>query len=106
MFTIEDCLHCESDMNFETFEEAIAELTRRAAVPWDQPPNVAPCASWKTCGRDYQVLEYDVSHTPWKLVRSVPVLSISAKGVEWTDGFKAVLQAFTAPADARLRRRG
>ncbi len=89
MFTIEDEIHAECDSEFQTFEEAIAELRRRASIPWDQPPNVAPCTSWRTCGREYFVTEYDVSQLPWSRLRTVRVLDISAKGVHWSPAFIA-----------------
>jgi hypothetical protein len=64
MFLIEDEIHAEPQGQFASFDEAMVELTRRAEVPWDQPPNVAPCLSWKTCGREYVVIEYDDSRVP------------------------------------------
>jgi hypothetical protein len=83
MFVIEDEAHAEPQGEFDTFEDALAELRRRAAIPWDQPPNVAPCASWKTCGRRYEVIEYDTSQTPWRELTRVPVLDVSATGPKW-----------------------
>lgn len=88
MITIEDDIHCERDRDFDSFESAIAELRRRAAVPWDEPPNRAPCKSWATCGREYHVLEYDTSQKPWKVLRDALVLVVSANGPQWTDGFE------------------
>lgn len=88
MIAIEDNLHGELWAKFQTFDEAIAELQHRASIPWDQPPNKAPCKSWRTCGREYEVNEYDDSHEPWKLLRRIIALKISAKGVEWVDGFE------------------
>lgn len=88
MFYIDDDIHCERDGPFATFEEAIAELRRRASIPWDSPPNRAPCTSWRKCGRGYSVLEFDESLEQWKLLRKVAVLNISAKGVEWVEGFE------------------
>jgi hypothetical protein len=40
--------------------------------------------SWATCGREYAVVEYDDSHSPWKELRRVSVLQVSASGVEWS----------------------
>ena len=88
MIVTEDSIHCETNGNFEKFEDAIAELRRRAAIQWDQPPNRAPCTAWRTCGREYRVLEFDVSHGPWKLLRNIAVLNMSAKGVNWVSGFE------------------
>ena len=88
MIVIDDSIHCEHGGRFNTFEDAVAELWHRAAIPWDQEPNRAPCTSWRKCGREYHVLEYDDSRTPWTLVRGVPVLNLSAIGVEWIEGFE------------------
>ncbi len=83
MFVIEDELHAEMNGEFETRGEAITELKRRASLPWNEAPNVAPCMSWRTCGRRYEVIEYDVSTTPWKQLRREVILEISATGVKW-----------------------
>ena len=76
MFRLEDELHAEPQGEFETFEDALAELRRRAVIPWNCAPNVAPCASWKACGRHYEVVEYDARKTPWLEVQRVPVLEV------------------------------
>jgi hypothetical protein len=88
MFIIEDRIHAENNGEFATLAEATAELQRRAAIPWDEPPNCAPCASWRRCGREYDVLEFDCSETPAKLLRRLPALKISAAGIEWERDFK------------------
>jgi hypothetical protein len=88
MIIIEDRIHCDHHGRFETFADALAELRRRAVIPWDERPNAAPCTSWKTCGREYQVMEFDDAQEPWKLLRGVAVLKVSAKGVEWVSGFE------------------
>lgn len=92
---IEDEIHCEQDGPFESFEGAIEELRRRAGIAWDASPNQAPCASWRTCGREYHVLQYGGASAPARLLRNVHVLDVSAKGVEWIDGFE---QAWAASA--------
>ena len=83
MFVIEDERHAEGQGEFATFEEAVAELQRRSILPWDEAPNVAPCMSWKTCGRNYEVIEYDTSSTPWREIQRHAVLEISASGTVW-----------------------
>jgi hypothetical protein len=88
MFVIEDEIHAEHNGQFSSFDEALAELRRRANIPWDESPNVAPCMSWRTCERQYVILEFDDSHTPWKELRRVPVLNVSASGVKWAIGFE------------------
>ena len=60
MFVIEDELHADQlDGQFQTRQQAIAELQRVAAIPWNEDPNRAPCRSWPTCGRRYELIEYD-----------------------------------------------
>jgi hypothetical protein len=88
MFVIEDEIHAEPQGEFASFDEALAELRRRASVPWDRRPNVAPCLSWKTCGRSYEIIEYDTSRVPWREIRSVAVLEVSAAGAKWASGFE------------------
>jgi hypothetical protein len=83
MFVIEDESHAELQGEFPTFEGAVTELRRRSLLPWDETPNVAPCKSWKTCGRRYEVIEYDISTMPWKEVQRQAVLEISASGAKW-----------------------
>jgi hypothetical protein len=88
MFVIEDRIHCEWQGEYASFEEALAELLQRAEVPWDQAPNIAPCTSCKTCGREYVVIEFDNSQSPWQALRRVPILDISASGIKWSCGFE------------------
>jgi hypothetical protein len=83
MFIIEDEFHAESQGEFPTYDAAIAELRRRSTLPWDEEPNVAPCMSWKTCGRRYEVIEYDVSTTPWREVQRLAILEVGASGSIW-----------------------
>ena len=85
LFVIEDELHSEQHGEFPSFIQAIDELRRRAAIPWNQEPNRAPCTSWKTCGRRYEVIEYDNAEE----VRRVSVLEVFASGVKWSDGFES-----------------
>ena len=90
MFVIEDEIHCDWHGQYSSYDDAVAELIRRAALPWDRPPNAAPCMSSKTCGREYVIIEFDDSRLPWKEIRRVPVFDVSAAGVKWYSGFKAV----------------
>jgi len=87
MFIIEDERHAEPQGQFVNMRRAIAELKRRSMIPWDQDPNRAPCSNWSKCGRSYDVIEYDVSHAPWKELTRVLALDISASGVKWSNGF-------------------
>ncbi|CAN5612440.1 hypothetical protein BH10PSE14_BH10PSE14_08680 [soil metagenome] len=86
MFVIYDELHAEHVGEFATREEALAELRRLASVPWDQAPNVAPCMSWRTCGRQYELVEYDDTGTPWRTLSQEPALEVSQTEVKWLSG--------------------
>ena len=87
MFVIEDQLHDERHGQFSTLQAAIDELKRRAAVPWDQDPNVAPCRNWRSCGRAYEIVEYAESGHPQKELARFKVLEVSASGVLWAAGY-------------------
>src|SRR4051812_14045399 len=87
MFVIEDEIHAEEQGHFPMLRDALAELRRRAAIPWDESPNVAPCMSWQTCGREYVVIEYDDAARPWKELSRRKALEISAKGITWVPPF-------------------
>ena len=84
MFVIEDEAHAEPQEGlFQTRQQAVAELQRRAAVPWDEEPNRAPCTNWVNCGRRYELVEYDDTVLPWKELSRNLILNISAAGVRW-----------------------
>jgi hypothetical protein len=83
MFVVEDEAHSEPRGEYSTLEDAMAELRRRAALPWDAAPNLAPCTSWKSCGRRYEVIEYDADQAPWRELRRFLVLEVSASGATW-----------------------
>jgi hypothetical protein len=76
MFVVEDEFHCEWMGEFNSREEADAELRRLATLPWDQAPNVCPCASWRTCGRRYHVIEFDTSAETWRQLSNVALLEV------------------------------
>jgi hypothetical protein len=86
-FVIEDESHAEPQGEFDTLDAAIAELKHRALIPWDAEPNVAPCVSWRTCGRRYEVVEFDSAERPWRELRRFPVLEISSRGIVWLTTF-------------------
>lgn len=84
MFTIEDQWHAElQDGDYPSLAAAATELRRLADIPWDQSPNVAPCTGWQSCGRRYEVVEYDTSVAPWRQIRRLAVLEIDSKGARW-----------------------
>jgi len=85
-FLIEDERHAEpQEGEFSSLAEALAELRRRASMPWDQPPNVAPCTNWRNCGRSYEIIEYDDSTQPPTEVRRFLALEVSATGAKWVN---------------------
>lgn len=83
MYIIEDEIHAESVGEFLTLEAAIAELRRLYQLPWDEEPNLAPCINWHTCGRAYELVEYDASSQPWQTRSRLPALNVSAANKEW-----------------------
>ena len=85
VWLIEDDFHAEPHGEFDSLEGALAELRRRANIPWDVAPNRAPCESWRTCGRTYCVVELDASHSPSREIQRVYVLNISAEAVTWVE---------------------
>ncbi len=85
-FIIEDREHAEWQSEHSSLEGAQAELRRLASMRWDQEPNIAPCKSWQTCRRNYEILQYDTSSKPWRLTTRHPGLEVSANGVVWASG--------------------
>ena len=88
IYVIEDETHSEWCGEFQTFDQAFAELKRRAAIPWGVAPNVCPCTSWKTCQRIYEIVEYDTSVKPWKEKDRTFIFSVSSRGIEWNEEYK------------------
>jgi hypothetical protein len=84
VYVIEDEAHAEQFGQFPSLVKALGELRRLSSIAWDQPPNVAPCTHWKTCGRRYELIIYDTSSQPWKVASKTPMFEISAKGVQWS----------------------
>ena len=82
-FYLEDELHCDQWGPYESWAAAMAELRRFAAIAWDSPPNLAPCQSWRKCGRRYLILEYDTTQDPWQQVQRVHFMDVRADGVHW-----------------------
>jgi hypothetical protein len=77
---IEDEWHDEHLGEYVDISQAMAELKRYAEKPWDQPPNLAPCTSWQTCGRAYGVIEFDDSD---REIRRTRILEVTAGGFKW-----------------------
>jgi hypothetical protein len=80
---IEDEFHAEQMARHADIEAAMADLREWARRPWDTAPNRCPCTGWRTCGRDYVIVEYDTLRQPWAEMARHRVLSISAKGLIW-----------------------
>ena len=88
MLIIEDESHCETQGEYPDFKRSLEELRRRAKIPWDQEPNRAPCTSWRTCGRRYQVIEGNETTSGWKELRRIIIVEISAEGIKWEGDFE------------------
>jgi hypothetical protein len=88
IFTIEDELHAEIHGEYETFDLALNEIRKRSIIPWNQAPNVAPCVSWRTCGRHYEIREWNNTTNPWTLIESTPIVKIDAAGIRWEPDFE------------------
>lgn len=82
-FIVEDLRHAEAVGSFETRSEAIDEARRLASVPWDAEPNLAPCTQWRTCGREWEVVEISNG----QVISRFPVVTVTAKVVHWAPGF-------------------
>jgi hypothetical protein len=86
-YVIEDTNHAEPLGEFVSLADAVNELHRLGKLPWDQPPNVAPCTNWQTCGRSYEIIEYATDSQPWQELRRIAAFEISAQGVRWSTSF-------------------
>lgn len=82
-FEIYDVIHCDSISQHDSLADAWAQLRILSVIPWNAEPNVAPCASWEDCGREYVINEYDTTTRPWILLRTHQALSISRAGIRW-----------------------
>ena len=83
IFVIADRSHSDWLKKCATLDAAWAELRRLAVAGWDQDPNRAPCQGWRSCGRDYAIIEFDTTVVPWRPLRRYEGLEISARGVVW-----------------------
>jgi hypothetical protein len=89
MFRIEDERHAEpQEGEYVTMAAAMAELRRRATLPWDKAPNMAPCTNWLNCGRIYEIVEYDKASILCKEIQRVAVLEVTARGAKWLSEFE------------------
>ena len=81
-FVVEDQFHAEWVSQFDDEDAAFKEIQRLFVLPWNEPPNLCPCGSWETCGREYELVTYETAATPWRLISRRPVLNVSAKSSE------------------------
>jgi hypothetical protein len=86
MFYVGDELHAEPIGHFASLAEAVSELRRLAAIPWDQEPNRAPCSDWRRCGRHYELVE--VSEDGMDRRELGKILSVGAEGDRWAGGYE------------------
>ena len=82
IFVLEDDFHADEIVRFPTRQEAWRDMQRRASDP-TSVENQAPCTSWKTCKRDYVIVEYDDSTQPWTRISSERVLTIEGGRATW-----------------------
>jgi hypothetical protein len=87
-FIIEDTSHAQPMGEFASLADAVKELHRLENLPWDEPPNIAPCTNWQTCGRCYEIVEYEADSEPWQERRRIAAFEVSAKGVRWSASFE------------------
>ena len=85
-YIVNDDLHDDLYLPYPTIEAAMVEIRRRVALPWDHDDNQAPCASWKTCERQYSIYEYD--EETGDECRRLHICTICADGLFWAEGFE------------------
>lgn len=68
-FVVEDDFHSDTVGTFASREEALAFVRRLGSDP-EADENRPPCMSWRTCRREYHLLECDDSTLPWTLLDS------------------------------------
>lgn len=85
LFVIEDEMQAEQCGEYSSYESALAKLKKRAELPWDQSPNQCRCTGWRSCKRNYEIVEYDVSERPWRRMNTNSVLQVSADGAVSAD---------------------
>lgn len=84
MYAIYDDVHCEYGSEFATLAQSLAELDRLASLPWNEPPKVAPCSEWASCGRRYRVIAVSTDQgAPYSHVPVAPRLCVGHNGIRW-----------------------
>lgn len=82
-FVITDQIHDEDFGTFDSFDEAVLELKKIADIPWNKEPNLSLCESQETCGREYEIVEYNTESEPWQHIKTTPALSVFAELTKW-----------------------
>ncbi len=75
-FLIEDSGHAEQIGEYTSLVDAWNRIIELSKIPWDEVPNIAPCSSWNTCGREYEIIEYQNDKLPWVEIRRIMALKI------------------------------
>ena len=89
MFVLRDIMHDEGrPARYKSRDDALYEARTLASISWDLPPNRTPCMQWRTCRREWTIIEYDYSVTPWHEIGRVEVVAIGSAGVIWSPGFE------------------
>jgi hypothetical protein len=82
-YVVADEQHDEQIAEFGTVAEAWSEIKRLASVPFGQEPNQPPCANWRNCRRNYEIVEFDDTQTPWRELQRISALEVSAQQTKW-----------------------
>jgi len=80
-YIIEDQIHCEWIWKYNSISDATSELQRLLKLPWNKDKNLAPCMSYKTCGREYELIEYNIKWDIWDEVSRYPIFDIKSSGI-------------------------
>lgn len=81
IYIIEDQIHCESIWEFKNLSDTINELQRLSNLAWNVDRNIAPCMSYETCGREYELIEYEVNWSEWIELHREAIFDIDSSGV-------------------------
>lgn len=81
---MEDDFHGDEIATLPSREEALTLAARLRADP-EAEANRPPCESWRTCRREYYLLEYDDATKPhWTLIQREPLFAIDFEKGEVT----------------------
>ena len=83
IFVLEDNVHAEHVGEYELFNDALEKAKELYLIPWDKEPNKCPYLSWKTCGREYRIVNFEVVQDKWNELARSEIFSISSSKKEW-----------------------